>query len=119
MLEAIKRWFADATSAPLRVPGLRFHVLGVTRVEDFHVGVEIENDALTPLPFVIDCLQQHLSMPQGQAQVAAALCHQHGGVVIACASVQAAQQAADALANAATRAGHPLQARVVSAQPLR
>ncbi|MBW8756399.1 MAG: ATP-dependent Clp protease adaptor ClpS [Burkholderiales bacterium] len=79
----------------------------------FVQGVEILNDAGTPLAFVIDALYLHLGREGRQAHIDAVEIHNRGGLLLPFPTWAEAELAAAAVTAAAADARHPLVCRAV------
>lgn len=95
-------------------PGTSLLALPEFVPRDFRHGVEIFNDDRTPMGFVVVTLQRHLRLGKVDAVQTMLRIHERGGVLIPLPTLEAAEQAAQAIVGAAEKAAHPLQCRAVS-----
>lgn len=86
--------------------------------KDFHTGVEILNDRVTPMEFVTTALMEHLDFTREEATEKMLAIHVTGGMLWPLPTTTRAQQVADGMMADAKKWGHPLQCRAVNAQPV-
>lgn len=114
LVQRLVTWYRANTAAPFIPPGLRFHCLPLPQGRPFEHGVELLNDDKTPVLVVSRVLREELRLSPGDAAIAAALCHQKGGVIVPLASLEQAQAAVRSIAARAQRDDWPLACRAVS-----
>jgi ATP-dependent Clp protease adapter protein ClpS len=111
----LKASLEQATAAPVKIAGLSFPVALLKNPGSFAHGLELQNDAKTPIEFVVKELQACVGLSAGDASVAAALCHSLGGVIVPLHSAEAAASAVQRLAASAAASGYRLGCRAVAA----
>lgn len=84
----------------------------------FRQGIEVLNDATTPLEFVVQMLTTHLGWAPRKALFAAIEIHNRGGLVAPLPALEAERVAA-AIADDARTAGHALVCRAITRAPPR
>jgi ATP-dependent Clp protease adaptor protein ClpS len=75
--------------------------------------VEILNDDGTPMEFVVEILENHLSLDHESAISAMLRIHKHGGQLFPLDDRTRAEEVADGVMKEARHLGHPLQCRAV------
>lgn len=83
--------------------------------EGFETGVEILNDATTPMELVVALLREHVGLSVKEATKVMLEIHMKGGVLIPCESLLEAQKVAAGIASGANENGHQLVCRAVEA----
>lgn len=78
-------------------------------------GIELLNDAATPVLFAMHALHAKAGLPQQDAAVAVAICHEHGGVLVPMTSIAHAVDVAHQIVRYAEQESWPLACRAVSA----
>ena len=78
----------------------------------FSCGVELLNDNLTPMEFVVSMLTSHLGLGRQEATRVMLEVHTKGGALIATPTEAAADAAAEAITREASSRGYPLVCRV-------
>lgn len=119
VVQEFRAWWRRRTAPARMLPGCAFPVLGGLQEGDIAQAVEILDDPRTPLRFVEQVLQAELGLARGDALLAAALAHGHGGVLIPVIDAATAATAASALTEAARKAGWPLRCRAVALDGVR
>lgn len=115
MFDRFRSWYARNAATPSIPDGFAFPSLPTADGRAFEHGVELRNNEVTPMAFVLNILQEEAGLAHREAAVAVALCHETGGAIV---PMPSREQAADAAARIATRAdreGWPLRSRAVSA----
>jgi ATP-dependent Clp protease adapter protein ClpS len=79
----------------------------------FKCGVELLNDNLTPMEFVVSMLSAHLSLPRKEAIRVMLAIHSNGGALLATPTRAEAEAVAGAITTAASLRGYPLVCRAV------
>jgi len=115
MFTRLKAWYRRSTAKPVKLAGLSFPVLFLPEPHLFQHGIELVNDDKTPMLFVVKALHEHAGVSEGDASVAMGMCHSLGGIVVPMDTLQAAEQAAAYISEAAREAGFPLVCRRVGA----
>jgi ATP-dependent Clp protease adapter protein ClpS len=114
-IEQVVSWFR-----PARIDAIssryRFVAAGEFTADGSQFGVEILNDAVTPMEFVVGVLQSELSMPYDAAVAAMLHVHTKGSVLLPTEDLAGAERAANSISAQARNGGHPLACRAVSAQ---
>lgn len=82
-------------------------------------GIEIHNDATTPMEFVVTCFVKHLGLTREEAISKMVAIHNAGGMLIAFETEAAAREVADAMSADASAEGHAFTCRYAGcrAQP--
>jgi ATP-dependent Clp protease adapter protein ClpS len=83
----------------------------------FHQGLEVLNDATTPVLFVMDVFMRHLGWSERVAKATAVDIHNRGGILIPLPDVEEARRIAEAIAGDAAQAGHGFVCRAVEIPP--
>lgn len=112
-LSRIRDWYRRSSAALTVPPGQTFLAVGLLKPSDFRYAVEILNDNQTPMSFVFHVLHDFAGLSQGEASVAVALCHSHGGVLIPMETMDSAEQLASRILRAAQLESFPLTCRPV------
>lgn len=95
-------------------PDTRLHLLDSFARAGFTTGIEILNDATTPMEFVVAVLKQHLDVDR-EAAIAMMLCiHRTGGVLVPVEGHARSVAIAAAITADARGQGHPLVCRDVT-----
>jgi ATP-dependent Clp protease adapter protein ClpS len=114
----LRTWYEKNAGAPFVPEGMAYPCLPVAGGLPFAHGIEVINDSVTPMPFILQALQDEAGMPHGDAAIALALCHQRGGVLIPMPSLEDAAETANRIAARAKRESWPLVCQAVSAPPV-
>ncbi|MDH0867797.1 ATP-dependent Clp protease adaptor ClpS [Mitsuaria sp. GD03876] len=101
--------------APIFPPETRLLDLPDFAPAGFRHGVEMLNDATTPMPFVLEMLGRHLDLNEHVALMTMIQIHNSGGALIPLGSARQARRIADAVSAASAAAGHGLVCRAVRA----
>jgi ATP-dependent Clp protease adaptor protein ClpS len=80
---------------------------------DAEFGIEMLNDATTPMDFVVDQLMAHVGLPKNEAVQAMLRIHTQGGALLALPGEAQARDAATRITDAARAAQFPLVCRFV------
>lgn len=107
-------WWKGPTQRILS-PDTRLLDVGGFAPAGFTHGVELFNDAATPMEFVVEVLETHARLPKKGAINIACRVHLEGGALVPLASEDEAAQAAAGIGSAARAKGHPLVCRAVRA----
>lgn len=83
----------------------------------FSQGIEIFNDHVTPMEFVVELLKAHLGMSAQASQHAMLAIHTRGGALLPTATSEEGRRIADQITMEARRRGYPLRCRPVSIGP--
>jgi ATP-dependent Clp protease adapter protein ClpS len=95
-------------------PETRLLEVGKFKQEGFSSGIEILNDNVTPMEFVVSVLSNHLNIPRQEAVNLMVSVHIGGGLLVPLPPERADSVAA-AITRDAAAAGHPLVCRVAIA----
>jgi ATP-dependent Clp protease adapter protein ClpS len=79
----------------------------------FRCGVEVLNDNVTPMEFVVSMLSAHLSLDRKEAIRTMLAIHSNGGALLATPTRAAAESVAGTITTAASNRGYPLVCRAV------
>jgi ATP-dependent Clp protease adapter protein ClpS len=82
---------------------------------NFRFGVEILNDNSTPMEFVVEILQAHLTLAYAEALTAMLDIHKRGGRLFPTANAADAHRIAETISAASSARGHSLVCRAVAA----
>ena len=82
--------------------------------ENFVYGIEIYNDTITPMPFVISTFRTVLNFKENDAIETMVKIHAKGGIIIPFNSLSEAQIKAQAINAAAQKHHYPLTCRAIS-----
>jgi ATP-dependent Clp protease adapter protein ClpS len=82
----------------------------------FECGVEMLNDNLTPMEFVVSALRDKLGLPEQAAIRSMLEIHMKGGVLLPTSTPEEAARIADAVTAEARALNHPLVCRAVSTE---
>jgi len=82
--------------------------------DGFLYGIEILNDTVTKMKFVVEALRAHAEMSEVEAIRSMLEIHSKGGKLIATSTFERAQAVAEALQAEATTSGQPLVCRPVT-----
>jgi ATP-dependent Clp protease adapter protein ClpS len=121
-MNPIRRAISEVTSwfRPVRVDGApggyQCSAAGEVTANGPQFGVEIFNDAETPMEFVVGVLQSELRMPYDAAVAAMLHIHNKGSVLLPTEDLARAECAANAISTQARINGHALACRAASAQ---
>ena len=99
----------------LLAPDTRLLEVGGFAPAGFTCGIELLNDATTPMEFVVEVLETHARLPNKAAIDLMLRVHLEGGALVPLASDAEAAQAAAGIEAAARAKGHPLVCRAVRA----
>jgi ATP-dependent Clp protease adapter protein ClpS len=100
-------------ASPVFHPETRLMTIDGMIPPGFEVGVEILNDDGTPMEFVVEILENHLSLDHESAISAMMRIHKHGGQLFPLDDRTRAEEVADGVMKEARHLGHPLQCRAV------
>jgi ATP-dependent Clp protease adapter protein ClpS len=117
MFDRFRAWYARNAATPSIPDGFAFPCLPTADGRAFEHGIELRNDEVTPMAFVLSLLQEEVGLAHREAAVAVALCHETGGAIVPMPSREQAADAAARIATHADREGWPLRCRAVSAVP--
>jgi ATP-dependent Clp protease adapter protein ClpS len=81
--------------------------------DGFIAGVELLNDSVTPMGFVVGALEKHMNIDRESAVQKALRIHWEGGGLLSTDTFAAAEQMAKAISAEAASLGHPLICRAV------
>lgn len=115
MFDRLRAWYARHAATPSIPEGFAFPCLPTADGRAFEHGVELRNDEVTPMAFVLSVLREEAGLAHREAAIAVALCHETGGAIVPLPSRGHAVDAAARIATRADREGWPLRCRAVSA----
>lgn len=110
----VSAWLSAERRQTILPPDTRLLAMPDLVPPGFAQGLEILNDAGTPMPFVIESLQRHLAMKEAAAIETMVRIHARGGILIPLGSLAEADRVAQALTAEARDRGYPLICRPVS-----
>jgi ATP-dependent Clp protease adapter protein ClpS len=111
----LKNWYRRSTAVPFVPPGMGYPVVGLLDTSEFNHAIELLNDDITPMQFVVSILKQHAKLSESDALVAMSICHVKGGVLIPMPTLETAESASSKIRQSVQAAKYPLSCRAVTA----
>jgi ATP-dependent Clp protease adapter protein ClpS len=114
-LHQIRSWYLKKTRPEFVPIGMTYPCYPPPGGGTFVHGLEMLNDSATPILFAMKALNAKAGLPQREAAVAVAICHENGGVLVPMPSFERATEVADQIVNYARQESWPMVCRAVSA----
>lgn len=117
LFRQIKNWYRRATAIPFVPPGMDYPIVGLLDIGEFNYAVELLNDDITPMQFVVTVLQGNAGLSESDALAAMCICHMKGGVLIPMPTLEKAETVSTKISQAALAVKYPLLCCAVTANP--